>query len=134
MPIFAELLTVAKLVDNYEIDATGTTAKWPTDKLYKAIVPAGKRWFFMGGAFKRDVASTSEVVIKNASDELVYQLDSFGSATTMAAYPSTTAQINTLARPLGPIIMDAGGYVQLSFATSQTAGAHASCNVLEVDV
>ena len=131
--IMVDLLTVAKLVDNYAIDATAG-APWTTDKLYKVTVPVGKRWFFIGGAMKRDVASTAEVVIKNAGDELVFQLDSFPSATTMVAYPSTIAQVNTLARPLGPIIMDAGGYVQISFATSQTGGAHASFNVLEVDV
>lgn len=133
MTIFTELLTVAALRDNYEIDATGTTTLWPTDKLYKAEVPAGKRWFFICGSVDRNVSSTCTIRIHNNLDEVVTQLCGLAAATGIASYPSTDDVSTTLS--MGSMIpMDPGWYVAMVFGTSQDASTYASALVLEVDL
>ena len=131
--ISIDLLTLAKKIDNYEIDATGGTARWTTDKIYKNVVPAGKRWFVMGGVVNRDVASTFTVRIYNSGDKIVQHLDTQSAATGLSSWPSNVASAAVDAGAW-PKPLDAGDYVQVTFATSQTAGAYASCVVLEVDV
>lgn len=128
---FAEVLTIARKVDNWEEDATGATALWPTDKLYKAEVPAGKRWFFFGGIVNRDVPSTVTAYIRDSANENIRILDDFSSASGMSSYPSNSeGGINP--QMCGFIIMDPGDYVALVFGTSQTAAAYASAQVLEI--
>lgn len=134
MAIFAELLTLARLKDNYELDATGGTALWPADTTYVATVPAGKRWWLFGGGFFMDVSSTSSVRVFNAADEIVLLLHAAGAATGAQAYPATTGAAGNMGSGSGPFPMDAGGYVQITFGTAQTTGAYASCLVLEIDV
>ena len=129
--ITVDLLTVAKKVNNYDIDATGG-GLWTSTTTYKATVPAGKRWRFMFGYHKRDVSSTALVEIRDASDAIIGSLDYQGAATAGVGYPNTSAGNNTL--PKGRVILDVGEYILITFGTAQSTGAYASCVVLEVDV
>lgn len=126
--ITIDLLTVAKKVNNYEKDATGVTALWPTDKIYKAACPTGKRWTLLGGITYRAVSSTLTVVLKDASDAIIAYLASASAATGYVMYPQTAFFIGT------SHVMDAGEYIQADFATSQDANSFASCIILEIDI
>mgnify|MGYP000316936991 CR=1 FL=1 len=130
MMISVDLLTVAKLVDNYEKDATGATAYWPDTTHYVATVPTGKRWFVFGGIAFRGVNSTVTVAIHNDSDDVVHYIADHGAAAGIASYPES-ANTGALAFPL---VMDAGWYVRMTFGVAQNANSYASCLVLEVDI
>lgn len=128
--ILAELLTVAKLVTNYEKDATGVTTRWPDTTHYKVTVPSGKRWFFIGGIVNRTVSATVTVWVKDSSNNVLYQIDSKAAATGPLPYPSgTTYMIGNY-----PFPMDDGTYIEMIFGVAQDANAYASCMVLEVDI
>ena len=132
MSIFAELLTVAKLIDNYDIDATGG-GLWASTTTYKATVPVGKRWFFIGGTVNRTVSATLQAQINNAADKLIMYLGYASAATGKTAYPNTVESGTSMCPP-GFVPMDVGMYVLVTFGAAQNASAEASCLVLEVDV
>lgn len=126
-------LTFAKKVTNYAVNATVATAWWISTTVYRAIVPAGKRWFVFGGSFNKDVSSTVTVAIYSKTPTLEQQLDVQAAAQYVGTWPSTVSTVAIQQRP--PFwVLDAGEYVQLTFGTAQGAGAYATCMALEVTV
>ena len=133
MPIFAELLTVAKKIDNYAADATGG-GLWTSTTTYEVTVPAGKRWFLLGGVIKPDTSATTSTTAYNAADEPLYKIGYQAAGTNLQAMLKQTADYNH-ANPHGhPLVLDAGDYVDVEFGAAQGASAYCSCVVLEVDV
>jgi len=127
--IVTELLTIARKLNNYEIDpVTGLKVLWTSTTEYKAVVPIAKRWFVMGGLANRNVSSTVNVRVHNSSDAIFGTLAIVTAAAGPATYPSAAFFIGT------PWVLDAGEYVLISFGTAQDAGSYCSCVVLEVDV
>ena len=124
-----KLLKLGRLVDNFEEDATGATAKWPDTTHYKAEVPLGKRWFLLYGSFYRDANQTANVQILNAADKTVGYLGSYGATTGIAGYPlySSTSVPEC-------IILDAGWYIYITFGGAQGANAYATAVVIEVQM
>lgn len=114
------------------MDATGG-GLWSTTQLYKATVPAGKRWLFLGGIIDRSDAATCAVTIRNDADKNVFQIDDYPSATTVVAVPSGQVAVGSV-KPLGPYFMDAGWYFNISFSVAQGAAAYVSMAVLEFDM
>ena len=128
--LLSDILIYGEKINNYEADATGSTTLWPTDKLYQVTTPTGKRRFLLGGTINRDVSSTLNIYIKNASAEVIAKLATYTAGTGITHFPDYDS---------GPIIgsliiIDAGEYVAAVFGTSQGATAHASCQVIEVTV
>ena len=128
MPIFAELLTVAKKVDNYEIYTGAGDTYWVDTTHYRATCPAGKRWVLLGGMFSRDVSGTATTYVYNVGDELIAQLGYEAAATGRAGYPEWAQAKGTM------WMFDAGDYVEIIFGAAQSTAAFASCVVLEIDV
>ena len=117
----------AGIVTNYEIDATGATARWADTTHYTAIVPAGKRWFLWGGYQDGDAAQTVVGTIKDASDNILFAILSEADATVGYGYPDPAlVHVNM------PIPMSEGWYLELVYGGAQGAGAYASCVVSEV--
>lgn len=127
--IIASLLTVAKKLNNYAIDATTPTVFWPDTTHYIAEVPAGKRWILIGGVIYRDNSSALDVYLRDASDKLIGHLASYSAATGHAAYPEAANIGNPWL-----IVLDEGEYVQGLLGTAQGTGAYGTCIVLEVSV
>lgn len=113
-------------VSNYEKDATGATALWPTDKLYKVICPVGKRVYLLGGSIYRAVSSTLVVTVKDASDDIIMYMSYKAAATGNTGFPESAFTGNA------QIILDDGEYISAVFGTSQNANSYASCNWIEV--
>ena len=131
--IFAELLTVAKKLNNYAENATGG-GLWTSTTEYRATVPAGKRWFVQGGCVNRDVSSTMNVNAYDASDDLLFFLDFQGAATGTTCWPNTQAVAVRIQFPKNGLMLDAGEYILITLAVAQGVGAFANCVILEVDV
>lgn len=125
--VIAQLLTLAKKNNNYDLDATAG-GLWITDKIYKVTCPASKRLFLMGGVLNRAVSSTVVGSINAAGGEELHRLTDKSAATGITAYPEDAYQIGQ------PFILDATDYLQLSFGTSQNASSWATGVMLEVDV
>lgn len=126
-----ELLTIARKINNYEIDPVGgVKVLWTSTTEYKAVVPTGKRWFLYGGIFNRSVNSTASVYLYDSSDDILLHLDTFAAGTGLGAYPNVARTANIIF----PWVMDAGEYVKISLGTAQDASAYATCMVLEVDI
>lgn len=127
--IVAELLTVSKLQDNYDVDATAG-GLWTATTTYQATVPAGKRWKLLGGSVYRSVNATVIVEIRNAANQAIVRLDSLSASTGTSSYPGASY--------IGPVcsglMMDPGWYILMTFGVAQDASAWASAVVLEVDV
>ncbi|GAG68827.1 unnamed protein product, partial [marine sediment metagenome] len=68
-----DVLTFAKKLDNYAIDATGAgatgTTYWLDTTHYRVTVPASKRWKFIAGWCGRAVNSNANGFIRNAADD-----------------------------------------------------------------
>lgn len=129
MSIIANLLTTAKKIDNYEIDpVTGDKVLWTSTIAYKATVPAGKRWFFLGGIVDRNVSSTVNGHIRNSADKYLRTLIEEAAGTGEKFYPEYIYGWPT------PIVMDVGDYIHLHFGTAQDAGSWATAQVLEIDI
>lgn len=132
--IIGALKTFARKVNNYEKDATGSTAHWPDTTHYRATCPTGKRWFLLGGIVKPDVNADVTIQIKNSSDEALHQLHYQAASTNTQAYPKQTADYNhQVPQPAG-FVLDEGDYVEITFGAIQSTNAYASCPALEVDV
>ena len=129
MVVVTDLLTVARKVDNYTVDATGG-GLWTDTTHYRATVPVGKRWFLYGGVAQRDVSATVNMALMNVADKMVHYLATHSAATALVAYPEAT---NT-GSMMFPIPLDVGEYVMMTFGVAQSTGAYATCIVLEVDV
>lgn len=126
----------ARKVNNYIEDATdnaATNAKFTSTTAQEYTVPAGKRWFVLGGYVKRDASSTLAVVAYDVSDKIIMYFDYQAAATGQTAWPCQDAHDRAV-NPSYPIILDAGEYVGISFGSAQGAGAEASCIILEIDI
>lgn len=131
--IIAELLTVAKKLNNYEIySASGTL--WTSTTVYTAVVPAGKRWFVLGGLINRNVSSTISIRVYDAADKHILNIGETAAATAYTTWPCTVATGSRLHGGIYPIILDAGEYVTILFGTAQDTSSWATCVVLEIDV
>lgn len=122
------LWMVARRVNNYELDATGATALWPDTTHYKAEVPAGKRWFLLGGIFYRNAAVTATTYVRDSSDNIIGQLGYEGAGATRGSYPEEAQAKGT------GWVLDPGEYVDITFSGALDATAYASCCVLEIDI
>lgn len=122
-------LHYAKLVDNYEIYTGVADIYWESTQSFKAIVPAAKRWFVIGGVVKRDNSSTLDVSAYNAANKMIAKLDYQSAAASTTGYPNYTKMF------MGQyLVLDAGMYVRMIFGTAQSTAAEANVLVLEVDV
>ena len=125
---FAEVLTIARKVNNWEEDpVTGVKELWESTQSFKAVVPAGVRWFVLGGVVKRNVSSTVSISGYDSAGKIIFFFD------TQSAAASTTGWPTPAKFPAGIIaIMDPGEWVRMIFGTAQDAGSNASCVVLEI--
>ena len=127
MVVVTDLLTVARKINNYDIDATAG-GLWTDTTHYKVTCPVGKRWFLIGGVVVRAVSATLEGYVKDSSDKIIGYLISETAAATSNMYPEYAFQVGNY------IVLDVGEYVELVFGVAQNASSYASCMVLEVDV
>jgi len=128
--IFAELLTLARKLNNYEVYGAGAGPLWTSTTNYKAVVPAGKRWFLYGGVVFRSASATASINVYDAADKKIYTLGSHAAATGICHYPEAE-NTGSLAFP---IPLDAGEYVDITLGAAQGATAYGTCVVLEVDI
>lgn len=128
--MLGDLLAQARLITNYEKDATGATTRWPDTTHYKVTVPVGKRWFCYGGIISRSDSDAVAVWHKDASDNVLHEFDSKSAATGPLPWPSGTTYVSSNF----PFPMDAGTYIEMIFGGAQGATAYASCIVLEIDI
>lgn len=128
--IVADLLTLAKKVDNYEIYTGVADVYWLTTTNFRAVVPAGKRWFLFGGNCDRENSSTFTAYVKNSGDNILLTLAYSAATTGHSAFPvAAYAGSHVFPYPL-----DADDYVDLIFGTAQSTAAYCSILVLEVDI
>ena len=113
------------IIDNYEIDATGATARWPDTTHYKVEVPAGWTYWFVAGNCYVTQNGTCDVMLYNASDKLVMYLADYAAGTGHKPFPDATYGPG-LKRP---IKMTPGMYIQATFGAAQDASAYATCYV-----
>ena len=119
---------------NHIIDATDNGAgndKWTSTTIQTWTVPAGKRWYFLGGTVLNSVDATATLDMYDAQPKIVFGLASIATpgAATRVQYPD--ADIGYVHRP---IAMDAGWSIKLTMGAAQGAAAEASCVVIEVSV
>ncbi|GAG75607.1 unnamed protein product [marine sediment metagenome] len=69
--IVTDALTLATKINNYDIDATAG-GLWTSTTIYEVTVPAGKRWFLIGGVVNRAVSATLTGRVFNAADKPLY--------------------------------------------------------------
>lgn len=124
--IVGTLREVGRKINNYDVDATGG-GLWTDTTHYRATVPTGRRWYFLGGTIYRDVNATVVGYVYDSSDNPEIFLVSKGAATGLSGYPDSNAPSGIYAHP-----MDPGDYVELTFGGAQDALAYATCTVLEV--
>lgn len=127
--VFAELLTLARRITNYDKDGTAG-GRWITTTNYTCTVPAGKRWYLFGGNINRAPSSTCSGAIYDSGDAIIHLLCDYSAGTGSTAYPET-ANVGNLVMP---IPMDEGDYFKMAFGTAQDANAYGTCLVLEIDV
>lgn len=124
--IIATMPEFARKVNNFAVDATAG-GLWISNTQYKAVVPASKRWFLIGGTLNRSASTTAVYSVYDSGDHLIYNLGSDTAAVGSTAYPRNDGW-------QGVVIMDPGEYVKITCGGTQGAGAYASCVVLEVDM
>lgn len=130
--IQAELLTLAVKLNNYDLDATAG-GLWTSTTVYQATVPAGKRWWVLGGVLNRDVSSTALVQARDSAAAVIFQFASEGAAATLTVWPNRTASAGFGDCPR-PFPLDPGEMIRITLGTAQSTAAFATCVVLEVDV
>lgn len=130
--IMAELLTLAKKVDTYEVYAASGTTYWSSTTTYEATVPVSKRWYFLYGMVDPDASATVAVHVKNSADKILTLLTNVAAGTAIISVPNTVASSTTL-NPDGLIVMDAGDYIGVTFGAAQGTGADVNFSFLEVD-
>lgn len=131
--VMADLLTFARRLTNYDVDATAA-GLWVSTQAYTVVVPAGKRWFLYGGAFSRDVSSTCNAYVLDASNVAMMHLGTYTAATGLAGYPNPVSGGAIPGVPFAGIPIDAGEKISIQFAVAQSTAAFATAIVLEVDV
>lgn len=130
--IYTELLTLAKKLDQYAKDATGSgatgTTYWLDTTHYRATCPVDKRWLFQYGISYRDVSATQSAKTFDSSDNVLAYIRTDTAGTGETPMPEAGYVLPT------PIIMDAGDYFENVFGVAQGASAYHTFTVLEVDV
>lgn len=127
-----DLLTLAKMKNNFEADATGGTL-WDTTTSFKVVCPPNKRWFLVGGYGSRAVSSTMQAYKKDAADNIILVLANVAAATGIVSIPNNGVAVDSL-QVSNYIVIDAGEYIEYVFGTAQNASSKAACVVLEIDV
>ncbi len=128
---FLDSLVYVRKLNLYIADATdnaATNEKFTSTTVQDYIVPAGKRWFVIGGNINRDASQTVTVDFYDSSDNRILRGDSRGAGTGITEWPSANYDAYF------PVPLDAGEYVKLTFGGAQGAAAWATCVVLEVNV
>lgn len=131
--IVGDVMTYARKINN---QVTGGANFSDSTTLHKITVPAGKRWFFIGGRTLRDNASTLKIHIHDTSDEVLIQLLDDAAASTEECYPQgdITIPANLHATGLVKWILDAGEYFKFEYGAAQAGASEITCVVLEVDI
>lgn len=120
------------VVSNYIVNATDLGAgndKWTSTTVQTWTVPAGKRWWFIGGSVKNSDDATVTVDIYDKSSKVMFGVCSIAApgAGVRVQYPDS--DIGYVHRP---IPLDAGMAVKLTMGAAQGATAEATCVVLEM--
>lgn len=129
--IVSDLLTYAKKVNNYIVDATdndATNLKWDSTTVQEYEVPSDKRWFLLPSLVLLDVSSTLSIYLFDSADKTIAILGTYSAGTGAKPYPMGTSVFGR------GVVLDAGEYIKITCGTAQGAGAKASCIVLEIDV
>lgn len=136
MAFTIELLTKARLIDTYEKYAASGCTYWTSSTVYKAEVPASKRWFVMWIQHDRDTSSTSITAVYNSSDVRLGVLISAGAGTTLISWPNHEDQVAHLTNVAGPLglVLDAGYYIQTTYGTAQSTSAIQTIHAIEIDI
>lgn len=125
----SDLLTLARKVNNYEIDPVGgLKVLWIDTTHFTGTVPLYKRWIVLGGIINRNVNSTVIVALRDVSNNTITHLLDEPAATGLKVYPESDFQIGR------DWILDPGEDFYMLFGVAQDAGSYANCVVLEVNI
>lgn len=127
MSLVIELLTIARKLNNYSVDATGG-APWTDTQNFILTCPVNKRWILLGGMVNRSDSSTVVLDIKDSGAVSIDRLLDEGAATGLTPYPESSFFTGT------PRILDAGESVSAYFGVAQGAAAYITVVVLEVSM
>ena len=126
-------LTQGTIKSFYVVD-TGTTdpgnGAWDSTTVMTWTVPAGKRWFFIGGTVQNNVDHTVDVDLLDAAGEIAYGLASIAAPGAGVRVQFPDSDIAYVHRP---IPMGAGWAVEMTMGAAQGAPANANITVLEVE-
>ena len=119
-------------MSNYIVDATDVGAgndKWTSTTVQTWTVPAGKRWWFIGGSVKNSADATVTVDIYDKAGKVMLGVCSIAApgAGVRVQYPDS--DIGYVHRP---IPLDTGMAVKLTMGAVQGAAAEATCVVLQM--
>ena len=120
------------VVSNFIIDATdvaATNAKWTSTTVQTWTVPAGKRWWFIGGSVKNSADATVTVDIYDKAAKVMFGVCSIAAPGIGVRVQYPDADIGYVHRP---IPLDEGMAVKLTMGAAQGAAAEATCVVLEM--
>jgi len=137
MTIFTELLTIAKIITNFD-DAVVLVNN--TVKTTDVTVPGNKRWFYYGGYMTNgdDVARDCQCAIYDGTD-LLYYIRVFAAlgAGAVAAFPNTSASAYNIRFPSDGLALEPGWIIRFTWnAGGASTGGNStiSAMVREVDV
>ena len=120
------------VVSNFIIDATdvaATNAKWTSTTVQTWTVPAGKRWWFIGGSVKNSADATVTVDIYDKAAKVMFGVCSIAAPGIGVRVQYPDSDIGYVHRP---IPLDPGMAVKLTMGAAQGATAEATCVVLEM--
>lgn len=133
MSLTVDLLTIAKKVNNYIVDAGDNAAgnlKWDSNTQQVYTVPINKRWVLMQSHVILSDSATLVIYARDVSDNTIALLANYSAGTGSKQYPAQAIS----ARTNFPFFLDAGEDIFITCGAAQGAGAKASCVVLEIDV
>lgn len=114
---------------HYEIYVDGTNDIWWDDTThYVVTVPAGKVYWLWGGWVDIENNATVDIVIQDASGNLLIELLNEAASTGAFGYPDPALHTCQM-----PIPMAAGWEVEILFGAAQSTAAFASCVCTIVD-
>lgn len=123
---------LARKIDTFEFYAAAGTTYWLSTTSYRAVVPTGKRWKLLYGFAHPNASATVTVYLYNSDDEVLGSIAAVAAGTALVAIPNTAASSGTLKSE--HIILNPGGYVQVTFGAAQNTSSYANLSFLEVDV
>lgn len=126
--IIGTLLETGRLRTLRTVDS-GTFSDGTQD--HREVVPAGVRWWILGGIINRDQNSTVYVKLLDSSDNTIEQFEYQGAGTGVTAWPSMSAQA-TQKNMFFPTPAEPGEQVQFSFGAAQGAAGVCVLRVIEV--